>query len=143
MQKQCWNHDHIRSHNYKKESQMTPKEFLTSYVKKFNGGDISSLISMYELDACFVSQEGEVVKGIENVRQRLQGLINMNGKIESKVIGVVQTNDIALVNTKWSFNGTGPDGKAVTITGKATDVLRQQSDPTCRILIDNPWGANK
>ena len=67
----------------------------------------------------------------------------MNGKIESKVIGVVQTNDIALVNTKWSFNGTGPDGKAVTITGKATDVLRQQSDPTWRILIDNPWGANK
>ena len=42
---------------------MTPKEFLTSYVKKFNGVDISSLISMYELDACFVSQEGEVVKG--------------------------------------------------------------------------------
>lgn len=122
---------------------MTPKEFLTSYVKKFNGVDISSLISMYELDACFVSQEGEVVKGIENVRQRLQSLINMNGKIESKVIGVVQTNDIALVNTKWSFNGTGPDGKAVTITGKATDVLRQQSDPTWRILIDNPWGANK
>ena len=121
---------------------MTPKEFLISYVKKFNGGDISSLISMYELNACFVSQEGKVVKGIENVRQRLQSFINMNGKMESKVIGVIQTNDIALVNTEWSFSGTGPDGKAVTITGKATDVLRQQSDGNWRILIDNPWGTN-
>jgi ketosteroid isomerase-like protein len=121
---------------------MTPKEFLISYVKKFNSGDISSLISLYETEACFVSQEGEVVKGIENVRQRLQSFINMNGRIESKVIGVVQTNDIALVNTEWSFNGSGPDGKAVTITGKATDVLRQQSDGTWRILIDNPWGTN-
>ena len=121
---------------------MTPKEFLISYVKKFNSGDISSLISLYETEACFVSQEGEVVKGIENVRQRLQSFINMNGRIESKVIGVVQTNDIALVNTEWSFNGSGPDGKAVTITGKATDVLRQQSDGNWRILIDNPWGTN-
>lgn len=121
---------------------MTPKEFLISYVKKFNSGDINSLISLYETEACFVSQEGEVVKGIENVRQRLQSFIDMNGRIESKVIGVVQTNDIALVNTEWSFNGSGPDGKAVTITGKATDVLRQQSDGTWRILIDNPWGTN-
>ena len=121
---------------------MTPKEFLISYVKKFNSGDISSLISLYETEACFVSQEGEVVKGIDNVRQRLQSFINMNGRIESKVIGVVQTNDIALVNTEWSFNGSGPDGKAVTITRKATDVLRQQSDGTWRILIDNPWGTN-
>ena len=80
---------------------MTPKEFLISYVKKFNSGDISSLISLYETEACFVSQEGEVVKGIDNVRQRLQSFINMNGRIESKVIGVVQTNDIALVNTDW------------------------------------------
>lgn len=121
---------------------MTPKEFLISYVKKFNSGDISSLICLYETEACFVSQEGELVKGIENVRQRLQSFINMNGRIESKVIGVVQTNDIALVNTEWSFNGSGPDGKSVTIIGKATDVLRQQSDGTWRILIDNPWGTN-
>ena len=121
---------------------MTPKEFLISYVEKFNAGDISSMINMYEIDACFVSQEGKIIKGMENVRQTLQSFINMNGRIESKVIGVVQTNDIALVNTEWSFNGSGPDGKAVTITGKATDVLRQQSDGTWRILIDNPWGTN-
>jgi ketosteroid isomerase-like protein len=121
---------------------MTPKEFLISYVKKFNAGDISSLISLYETEACFLSQAGEVVKGIENIRQRLQSFINMNGKIDSKVSGVIQTSDIALVNTEWSFNGTGPDGKSVTITGKATDVVRQQSDGTWRILIDNPWGTN-
>ena len=55
---------------------------------------------------------------------------------------VIMTSDIALVNTEWSFNGTGPDGKAATITGKATDVLRRQSDGNLQILIDNPWGTN-
>jgi ketosteroid isomerase-like protein len=121
---------------------MTPKEFLISYVEKFNAGDISSLINMYEIDACFVLQEGKVIKGIENIRHTLESFIDMNGKIESKVDVVIQTSDIALVNTEWSFNGTGPDDKAVTISGKATDILRQQSDGDWHILIDNPWGTN-
>jgi ketosteroid isomerase-like protein len=121
---------------------MTPKEFLISYVEKFNAGDIGSLINMYEIDACFVSQEGEIIKGTENIRQTLQSFINMNGKIQSKVDGVIETSDIALVNTEWSFNGTGPDGKAVTITGKATDVLPRQSDGNWHVLIDHPWGTN-
>jgi ketosteroid isomerase-like protein len=121
---------------------MTPKEFLISYVEKFNAGDINSLVNMYEIDACFVSQEGEVIKGTENIRQILKTFININGKIESKVNGVIQTSDIAMVNTEWSFNGIGLDGKAVTITGKATDVLRRQSEDNWWILIDNPWGTN-
>lgn len=80
---------------------MTPKEFLISYVEKFNAGDISSLTSMYEKAACFVSQEGEIVKGLENIRQTLLGFIDMNGKIESKVIGVIQSSDIAIVLSKF------------------------------------------
>lgn len=51
---------------------MTPKEFLISYVEKFNAADTSSLIRMYEMDACFVPQEGKVIKGIENIRQTLE-----------------------------------------------------------------------
>jgi ketosteroid isomerase-like protein len=121
---------------------MTPKEFLISYVEKFNAGDISSLINMYEIDACFVSQEGEIIKGIENIRHTLESFIGMNGKIESKVDAVIHISDIALVNTEWSFNGTGPEGKVITITGKATDVLHRQSDGNWLILIDNPWGTN-
>jgi uncharacterized protein (TIGR02246 family) len=121
---------------------MKPKEFLISYVEKFNAGDISSLIALYETDACFVSQSGQVVNGLENIRQALQTFVDMNGKLETKVKGVIQTSDIALVNTEWSFNGTQPDGKSVTIAGKAIDVLRQQSDGSWGILIDNPWGTD-
>ena len=121
---------------------MTPKELLASYVAGFNAGNVNSLIMMYESDACFVSQPGHIINGLENIRQGLQSFIEMNGKLDTKVKGVIQTSDIALVNTEWSFNGTGPDGKVVTITGKATDVLRRQSDDNWRILIDNPWGTD-
>jgi ketosteroid isomerase-like protein len=97
---------------------MTPKEFLISYVENFNAGGLSSLINMYEIDACFVSQEGEVIKGIENIRQTLESFIGMKGKIESKVDRVIQTSDIALVNTEWSFNGAGPGVKQLPLMGK-------------------------
>jgi ketosteroid isomerase-like protein len=53
---------------------MTPKEFLKSYVEKFNAKNISSLIDMYETDVCFQVQPGQVVKGLENIHQSLQGL---------------------------------------------------------------------
>jgi uncharacterized protein (TIGR02246 family) len=119
---------------------MTPIEFLSSYVKEFNAKNLNSLINMYETDACFVVQPGQIVKGLDNIRQCLQGFIDMSGNLQSDVKGVVQTSNLALVNTKWSFSGTGPNGKSVNIAGKATDVLRQ-SDETWRIIIDNPWGT--
>ena len=80
---------------------MTPIEFLSSYVEAFNAKDVSSLIDMYETGACFVVQPGQVVNGLENIRQSLQGFVDMNGKLESKVKGVIQTSNLALVNTEW------------------------------------------
>lgn len=54
---------------------MTPKEFLKSYVEKFNAKNVSSLIDMYETDACFQVQPGQVVKGLENIRQIFRALL--------------------------------------------------------------------
>ena len=123
---------------------MTPEEFLSSFVEEFNAGDINSLLILYETDACTVSQPGQVVKGQENIRQSLQSFIDMRGKLESKVKKVLQASDLALVISEWSFRETGPDGKPITLTGKATDILRQQQSDgiTWRILIDNPWGTD-
>jgi ketosteroid isomerase-like protein len=121
---------------------MIPKEFLNSYVEKFNAGNLSSLMDMYETGACFVVQPRQVIYGLKNIRQSLQDFITMNGNLESQVKGVIQTSDRALVNTIWSFKGMGPDGKPIDISGRATDLLLQQPDGTWRILIDNPWGTD-
>jgi ketosteroid isomerase-like protein len=121
---------------------MTPEKFLKSYVDQFNKGNISSILTLYESDACFASQPEQIVKGEESIRQSLQSFIDLKGRLESNVKRVFRSSDIALVITEWSFNGIGPDGKAVQLAGKATDVLRQQSDGTWHILIDNPWGTD-
>src|SRR6266540_2231091 len=121
---------------------LAPENFLNSFADELNKGNISYLLSLYETDACFVSQSGEIVRGQENIRQILQEFIDMKGKLETSVKNVFNTCDIALVISEWSFGGIGRDGKVVSLRGKATDVLRQQSDGTWRIVIDNPWGAD-
>ena len=89
-----------------------------------------------------MSPSGEIVKGQENIRQILQKFIEMKGELDSTVENVFIASNITLVISEWSFSGIGPDGKAVSLRGKATDVLRQQSNGTWRIVIDNPWEAN-
>jgi uncharacterized protein (TIGR02246 family) len=120
---------------------MTPGEVLNSVVKGINAGDLDSLMTLYEADACFATQPGQLAKSPESISQSLRNFINMNGKLDLKVKRVLQASDLALVITEWSFSGTGPDGNPVNMAAKSADVLRHQADGTWRFVIDNPWGT--
>ena len=37
--------------------------------------------------------------------------------------------------------GTGPDGKAVSMAGQSTEVVRRQPDGTWRYVVDNPYAV--
>ena len=118
---------------------MTPGEVFNSVVKGINTGDLDSLMTLYEADACFATQPGQLAKSPESISQSLRNFINMNGKLDLKVKRVLQASDLALVITEWSFSGTGPDGKPVNMAAKSADVLRHQADGTWRFVIDTPW----
>lgn len=119
-----------------------PDDVHRTYMEAINTGNIDSLISLYESDACFVLQPGQIVNGVENIHKIHKNFINMNGKMDAKVKRVIKTKNLALVITDWSFTGTGTDGQPVHLVSSATDVMRKQSDGTWRIIIDNPWGTN-
>ena len=121
---------------------MTPGEVLNSVVEGINTGDLDSLMTLYEAEACFASQPGQLAKNPESIRQSLRNFIDLKGKLDLKVKRVLQASDLALVTTEWSFSGTGPDGNPVNMSAKSTDVLRQQSDGTWQFVIDNPWGTD-
>jgi uncharacterized protein (TIGR02246 family) len=123
----------------------TPEEVLNSVVEGINTGNLDSLMMLYETDACFASQPGQLAKSPETIRQSLRGFTDMkNGKFHLEVKRVLQASDLALVISEWSFSGTRPDGNPVNITAKkSTEVLRrQQADGTWRFVIDNPWGTD-
>ena len=120
---------------------MTPGEVLDSVVEGINTWDLDSLMMLYEDDACFASQPGQLTKSPESVRQSLRSFIDSKGKLDLKVKRVLQVSDLALVITEWSFSGTGPDGNPVNMAAKSADVLRHPDDGTWRFVIDNPWGT--
>jgi uncharacterized protein (TIGR02246 family) len=121
---------------------MTPEDLLNSQVEEFNKGNTSFLMTLYEKDACFASSPGQVVKGLENIRRSMQSFIDMGVKLEAKVNRIFQTNNLALLVTEWSINGTEPNDKPINLTGRGTVVLRRQSDGTWLMVIENPWGTD-
>lgn len=126
---------------------MTPEDLLNLQVEEFNRGNVSFLMTLYEDNACFASESGQVVKGLESIRQSLQRFIEMRAKLEARVKRVLQASDLAFLITEWSINATASDGKPINLSGKGTVVLRQQQkrqhshEIVWRIVIENPWGT--
>lgn len=120
----------------------TPKEVLESVVEGINSGELDSLMALYESDACFATEPGQIANSPESIRQCLRNFVDLKGKLELKVKRVLQASDLALVITEWSYEGTGPDGNPVNMAARSADVLRQQADGTWRFVIDNPWGTD-
>lgn len=120
----------------------TPEQVLDAIVHGINTGHIDALLRLYERGAAFAVQPGSLAFGLPGVREALAGFIAMNGKLDLKVTRVLESGDLALVATVWSFAGTGPDGKPVKLAAKSADVLRRQVDGSWRMVIDNPWGTD-
>ena len=97
---------------------MTPEELLNLQVEEFNKGNVSFLMTLYENDACFASEPGQVVKDLESIRQSLQRFIDMGAKLEARVKRILQASDLALLITEWSISGTEPDGKPSNLSGR-------------------------
>ena len=120
----------------------SPADLLYLQVEEFNRGNVSFLMTLYEKDACFASNPGQVVQGLESIRRSLQGFIDMKVKLEARVRRVIQAGNLALLTTEWSIVGTEPDGKPINLTGRGTVVLRSQSDGSWLMVIENPWGTD-
>ena len=121
---------------------LTPEEVLNSVTEGINAGDLDSLMTLYEPLACFASQPGQLTKSQDGIRESLRNFIGMKGKLDLKVKRVLQANDLTLLITEWTINGTEPDGKPINLTGRGTVVLRRQSDGVWLIVIENPWGTD-
>jgi ketosteroid isomerase-like protein len=123
------------------DGQGTPEQVLKSIVDGINTGNLDALMPLYEPDAAFASQPGNLARGLPGVRSSLAAFIAMTGTLDLHVTQVLEASDLALVVGAWSFAGTGADGEPVKLTGRNADVLRRQSDGSWRFVIDNPWGT--
>ena len=74
--------------------------YLRSVTECINTGNLDALMMLYESDACFVSQPGQIIKGREGIRQSIRGFVDMRGKLESKIKRVFQARDSCTCNKR-------------------------------------------
>ena len=119
----------------------TPQELLEAFFRTFNAGDLDATLALYEPNAMLVAEPGKTVQGMAALREALGAFLAMKPKLTPDKSEMLMTGDLALSLVKWTMNGTGPDGKPLTMTGTSSDVARRQPDGTWRLVIDNPWGT--
>ena len=118
-----------------------PEECDTLLCEALNRGDLEAAVALYEPTATFVVEPGKVVTGHAGVREAMKGFLALKPKFTISV-NAVENGDIAVLRSKWSVNGTGPDGKPVAMSGNGIEVVRRQADGTWNFIIDNPNGAD-
>ena len=115
-----------------------PEEIDSVWAQAFNSGDADAVVSLYEPVATFVLPSGEVISGVEAIRETLNGYLTMKPRIDLKTNKVLRAGDIVLVYSGWTLSATAEDGSTVNMAGDATVVSRQQPDGTWRLVIDDP-----
>jgi ketosteroid isomerase-like protein len=117
-----------------------PEEIDAIFERELNAGNLEGLLALYEPNATFTVQPGTIVSGTAAIREALTGFLSLKPRIslEPRVLG--NNGEVALISSKWSLKGTGPDGSAVDLGGESTEVVRKQADGTWKFIIDSPWG---
>ena len=113
-----------------------PEDLHPATLEALNAGDIDAVIGLYEPGASMTLQPDTFVEGLDGIRDIWNGFLAVNGKMTVEVTKLVQTGDLALSQSNWSVVGTGPDGSAVEMGGKATEVSRRQPDGSWLWVID-------
>lgn len=119
----------------------TPLEAVELLDEAFNRGDIEAVLDFYEDGATMVAEPGRLARGKTELRQVYEWVFsNMKGIASQEKTHVIETGDIALFTSRWSFNGTTADGTNVSRQSYASVILRRQGDGGWRIVVDNSWG---
>jgi uncharacterized protein (TIGR02246 family) len=119
-----------------------PEECDSLLLEALTRGDLETAVALYEPNASFVQESGEVAVGRAAIREILKAYIAIKPKFTVKSRSVLsQDGSLALTGLKWSATGTDPEGKPVTMSGNSTEVVRRQSDGSWMFVIDNPRGA--
>ena len=118
----------------------TPAEVYELYAAALNAGDIEAMMALYEPNIVLVTEPGQTVSGLDHVREALEGFIALNGSITMADPYIVQGPDLAFLASRWSFEGTGPNGESVSLEAVSADVVRLGADGAWRFALDNPYG---
>ena len=114
-----------------------PAEICCLFQQYMAEGDIESLLSLYDAEAVFLNESGELSKSKQGLRHELAPLAAAKAVFDFSIEQVIQSGDIALMHTKWKMSS--PQQMSVY----AIEVAPRQPDGTWCWLIGDPFTVGK
>ena len=118
-----------------------PEELPRLFAEAFGAHDLEAALALYEPGATLIAQPGEVVKGTEAIREALGATLALAPRFDFEFNYAFEVGDVALLFSDWTLSATDPDGNAVELAGRTTDVARRQADGSWLFVIDDPYGT--
>ena len=121
---------------------VNPNEMNNCFAEAYNSGKIENLTALFETDAQSVTMTGSILSGIGSIKEDLEKLLLLGGRMISVNRFAVQYGDISLLRADWTITTKDNLGKEIHIKGASAEVVRRQADGTWLYIIDHPFGAN-
>ena len=93
----------------------SPEEICRLFQMYLAEGDLEALLSIYDVEAVFLDQSGELKKGRQGLREVLTPLAAAKTNFDFRIIQIIQSDDIALMHTRW-WHTSSPQPTAMNAT---------------------------
>ena len=120
----------------------TPADVDRLFAEALSRGDLDSAVELYEDDAQYVQDDGQIAQGRAAIREVLRELLTTSPTLDCYEIDVKQNGELAVLRARWTFVGTRADGESIDARGRSIEIVRRQPDNTWRFSIDIPSGAS-
>jgi ketosteroid isomerase-like protein len=120
----------------------TPQDVHRLFAERFRSGDLDGMMELYDPEAIFLTQEGEIVAGADAIRELLSGFLQLADTFALEHEHAFQSDGVALLRDAWTLKGRDPDGNPVEMADRTAGIARRQPDGGWGIVVDNPWGMS-
>lgn len=111
-----------------------PFEINEAFAAAFHSRDLAQLLALYEPDAALRPHHSPTtLQGREPLRQALEALTRVPGRMTSRNAFCTECGDIALLKAEWTIQA---DDASVIARGSSVEVARRQADGGWRYVID-------
>lgn len=117
-----------------------PRDLVASLLERFNSGEVSAMMGLYEEGAVFVDNSGRAVTDPAEIAGELEAFMSFGLPMKAVARHMYAANGVALFVLDWEVEGE-VDGRHVHLKGTATDIAHRGSDGLWRYAIDNPYGT--